>query len=197
MARTARLFVVSGPAGVGKGTLVARLRQLRPDLGLTVSATTRNPRPGEKDGVAYHFMTDEEFTVHVQAGDFLEWAQVHDHRYGTLRSEVDRCLQQGHSVVLEIDVQGARNVRRIYPDAVLVFIEPPSWEVLVERLRGRGTESEESLRIRLADAKHELELAPSYDVRIVNDDLEQATNELAQAFDKYESYGGTTHNGNH
>ncbi|MDD5799971.1 MAG: guanylate kinase [Coriobacteriales bacterium] len=197
MARTARLFVVSGPAGVGKGTLVARLRQLRPDLGLTVSATTRSPRPGEKDGVAYHFMTDEEFTAHVQAGDFLEWAQVHDHRYGTLRSEVDRCLQQGHSVVLEIDVQGARNVRRIYPDAVLVFIEPPSWELLVERLRGRGTESEESLRIRLADAKHELELAPSYDVRIVNDNLEQATNELAQAFDKYESYGGTTHNGNH
>lgn len=197
MAGRPRLFVVSGPAGVGKGTLVARVRKLRPDLGLTVSATTRSPRVGEVDGVAYHFMSDDEFTRHVEAGDFVEWAQVHDHRYGTLKSEVDRCLADGHSVVLEIDVQGARNVRRLYPDAVLVFIEPPSWEVLVERLKGRGTESEDSLRIRLADAKHELTLAGEYDVRIVNDDLDEATQELSQTFEKYETYGGNTHNVNH
>lgn len=197
MGRTARLFVVSGPAGVGKGTLVSRVRELRPNLGLTVSATTRAPRPGEKDGVAYHFMTNEEFSRHVEAGDFLEWAQVHDHRYGTLRSEVDRCLASGQSVVLEIDVQGARNVRRIYPDAVLVFIEPPSWDVLVSRLKGRGTEDEHSLKLRLSDAKHELELAPSYDVRIVNDDLDQATQELSQTFERYETYGGTTTHVNH
>lgn len=190
MERTPRLFVVSGPAGVGKGTLVAGVRNEHPGLGLTVSATTRKPRPGEVNGVAYYFMSDEEFTAHVKAGDFLEWAQVHDHRYGTLKSEVDRCLSSGQSVVLEIDVQGARNVRRVYPNAVLIFIEPPSWDVLVERLKGRGTEDAHSLQLRLADAKHELELAGSYDVRIVNDDLTQATHELSQTFEKYERYGG-------
>lgn len=191
MGRVPRLFVVSGPAGVGKGTLVKRVRKERPNLGLTVSATTRAPRPGEVDGVDYHFMSDAEFSAHVEAGDFLEWAQVHDHRYGTLKSEVDRCLSSGQSVVLEIDVQGARNVRRVYPHAVLVFIEPPSWEVLVARLEGRGTEDANSLQIRLADAKHELSLAGSYDVRIVNDDLDRATRELSQTFEKYETYGGT------
>lgn len=197
MERKPRLFVVSGPAGVGKGTLVQRVRAEYPCLGLTVSATTRKPRPGEVDGVAYHFMSDAEFTAHVEAGDFLEWAQVHDHRYGTLKSEVDRCLSSGESVVLEIDVQGARNVKKRYPDAVLVFIEPPSWEVLVSRLTNRGTEDASSLQLRLADAKHELELASKYDVRIVNDDLDEATRELSQTFEKYEMYGGTSNNVNH
>ncbi len=195
--RTPRLFVVSGPAGVGKGTLVSRVRESRPDLGLTVSATTRSPRPGEVDGVSYHFMSDEEFSRRVEAGEFLEWAQVHDHRYGTLRSEVDRCLAEGHSVVLEIDVQGGDNVRRIYPDVVRVFIEPPSWEVLVDRLRGRGTEDEASFNLRMADARQELDLAPTYDERIVNDDLDEATQELARTFEKYEMYGGATNDGNH
>lgn len=159
---------------------------MRPSLGLTTSATTRAPRPGEVDGVSYHFLTDEEFTRRVEQGDFLEWAQVHDHRYGTLRSEVDRCLASGESVVLEIDVQGGYNVKRVYPDSVLVFIEPPSWDVLVERLRGRGTESEESLAIRLRTAQTELALRDTYDVRIVNDDLDVATNELAHVFETYE-----------
>lgn len=172
------------------------VRELRPDLGLTVSATTRSPRPGEVDGVAYHFLSDEEFTRRVEAGEFLEWAQVHDHRYGTLRSEVDRCLAAGKSVVLEIDVQGGGNVKRIYPDVVRVFIEPPSWDVLVERLRGRGTEDEASFKLRLEDARHELELAPTYDVRIVNDDLDVATRQLADTFESYERYGGTSNNGN-
>ena len=186
MGRTSRLFVVSGPAGVGKGTLVSRMRTMRPLLGLPVSATTRSPRPGEVNGVSYYFLTDEQFSSKVEAGEFLEWAQVHDHRYGTLKSEVDACLERGDSVVLEIDVQGGMNVRKSYPDAVLVFIEPPSWDVLVERLRGRGTESEESLAIRLNTAKAELKLAHTYDVRIVNDDLEQATKELARTFEQYE-----------
>ncbi len=196
MERRPRLFVVSGPAGVGKGTLVCKVRELRPDLGLTVSATTRSPRPGEVDGVSYHFLSDEEFTRRVEAGEFLEWAQVHDHRYGTLRSEVDRCLAAGKSVVLEIDVQGGSNVKRLYPDVVRVFIEPPSWDVLVERLRGRGTEDEASFKLRLEDARHELELAPTYDVRIVNDDLDVATRQLADTFESYERYGGTSNNGN-
>ena len=123
--------MVSGPAGVGKGTLVARMREVFPHVGLPVSATTRQPRPGEIDGVAYHFLTDEEFDERVARGEFLEWAQVHDHRYGTLKSEIETCLERGQSVILEIDVQGGNNVRRVFPDVVCIFIEPPSWDVLV------------------------------------------------------------------
>lgn len=161
-----------------------------PGLGLTVSATTRAPRPGEVDGVAYHFMGDDEFDRLVDGGEFLEWAQVHDHRYGTLRSEVEHVVASGRSVVLEIDVQGALNVRRIMPDAVLVFIEPPSMAELERRLRGRGTEDEGSLELRLADARHEMTLAPSYDARVVNDDLERAAAELERLIDSYEKDGG-------
>lgn len=186
MSRTPKLFVVSGPSGVGKGTLVSLVREQRTDLGLTVSATTRQPRPGEVDGVSYHFLTNEDFDRRVEAGEFLEWANVHGNRYGTLASEVDRNLSAGKSVILEIDVQGALNVRKVFPDAVLVFIEPPSMEVLEQRLRGRETESEESLRLRLADAAGELELAPRYDERIVNDDLERAASELLRVLETHE-----------
>lgn len=186
MSRAAKLFVVSGPSGVGKGTLVSLVREQRPDLGLTVSATTRQPRPGEVDGVSYHFLTNDDFDRRVEAGEFLEWANVHGNRYGTLASEVDRNLSAGKSVILEIDVQGALNVRKVFPDAVLVFIEPPSMEVLEQRLRGRETESEESLHLRLADAAGELELAPRYDERIVNDDLERATSELLRVLESHE-----------
>lgn len=187
MERRPRLFVVSGPAGVGKGTLVSRVREMRPLLGLPVSATTRSPRPGEVDGVSYHFLSDEEFSARVERGEFLEWAQVHDHRYGTLKSEVDACLARGESVVLEIDVQGGNNVSKVYTDAVRIFIMPPSWDTLVARLRGRGTESEQSIAIRLRTARAELALADTYDVRIVNDDLDTAVDELYRTFDKYET----------
>ena len=156
-------------------------------LGLPVSATTRAPRPGEVDGIAYHFLSEEEFSRRIESGDFLEWAQVHDHRYGTLRVEVDACLARGESVVLEIDVQGARNVAKAYPDVVRIFIEPPSWDTLVQRLRGRGTETEESLAIRLRSARRELEEAHTYDVRIVNDDLDEAVAELDRTLGAYES----------
>ena len=162
------------------------MRASRPSLGLTVSATTRAPRAGEVDGVSYHFLTDEQFDEHVASGDFLEWAWVHDHRYGTLRSEVDGRLATGQSVVLEIDVQGALNVRRAYPDAVLVFIEPPSLEVLEQRLRDRGTEDEESLATRLSNAGAEMALAGEYDARIVNDDLDDATERLLRTLQFYE-----------
>ncbi len=167
--------------------MLSKVRAARPDLALTVSATTRSPRPGEKDGVQYYFLTDEEFGRRVDAGEFLEWADVHGHRYGTLNSEVDRLLGQGHSVVLEIDVQGALQVRDIRPDAVLVFIEPPSYEVLEERLRGRGTEDEDSLRLRLANARSEMDYASSYDARVVNDDLESSAKELLATFESFES----------
>ena len=178
---------MSGPSGVGKGTLVAELRRRVPSLGLTVSATTRSPREGEKDGVSYYFLSEEEFGRRVEAGEFLEWANVHGHRYGTLHSEVDRLFAEGRSVVLEIDVQGGLNVRRVRPDTVLVFIEPPSAEELERRLRGRGTEGEETIRLRLSNAASELEAAASYDVRVVNDDLDRAVGELADLIDSYET----------
>lgn len=199
MARTPRLFVISGPSGAGKGTLVSLVRDMRPDLGLTVSATTREPRPGEVDGVAYHFLSEAEFDRRVQAGLFLEWANVHGHRYGTLKSEADRLIAEGHSVILEIDVQGALNVRRIMPEAVLVFIAPPSMEVLEQRLRDRGTEDEASIELRLANARREMALEGDYDAVVINDDLQEAARELEATLERFESSedGGTAKTDDH
>lgn len=159
-------------------------------LGLTVSATTRAPRPGEVDGVSYHFMSDEEFERRVRAGEFLEWAWVHEHRYGTLVSEVRRVVGAGLSVILEIDVQGGLQVRKAIPDAVLVFVEPPSMEELERRLRGRGTEDEADVEVRLSNARTEMAHAADYDVRVVNDDLERAVGELEAVIHTYEEDGG-------
>ncbi|MEE8680282.1 MAG: guanylate kinase [Olsenella sp.] len=191
MGATPRLFVISGPSGAGKGTLLAELRKQRPDLGLTVSATTRSPRPGEVDGTSYYFLSDEEFRRRIAAGEFVEWAEVHGHLYGTLVSEVKRLLAKGHSLVLEIDVQGALNVRKVYPDAVLIFIEPPSLQVLEERLRGRGTEDEASIELRLKNARYEMELADQYDARIVNDTVDRAAQELGSVMRRFEMDGGS------
>lgn len=172
---------------------------MRPDLGLTVSATTREPRPGEVDGVAYHFLSEAEFDRRVQAGLFLEWANVHGHRYGTLKSEADRLIAEGHSVILEIDVQGALNVRRIMPEAVLVFIAPPSMEVLEQRLRDRGTEDEASIELRLANARREMALEGDYDAVVINDDLQEAARELEATLERFESSedGGTAKTDDH
>ncbi len=159
-------------------------------MGLTVSATTRSPREGEVDGVSYHFLDDAEFDRRLANGEFLEWAWVHGHRYGTLVSEVERVLSTGESVVLEIDVQGGLSVRAVMPDAVLVFVEPPSMEELERRLRGRGTEDEKSVELRLANARTEMGHADEYDVRIVNDDLERACDELEDVIHTYEKDGG-------
>lgn len=181
-----KLFVISGPSGAGKGTLVARVRCERPDLGLTVSATTRKPRAGEIDGVNYYFLTDDEFSARIEAGDFIEWAQVHDHRYGTLASEVDRNLATGQSLILEIDVQGALAVKERFPEAVLIFIEPPSLDVLKERLVGRGSETPESLALRLRTAEQEMQLRDRYDEIVVNDDLDRATDDLLAVLNAHE-----------
>ena len=183
---TSKLFVVSGPSGAGKGTLVARVREQLPNLGLTVSATTRLPREGEIDGSSYYFLTPEEFDRRVEAGDFVEWAHVHGHCYGTLASEVERNLKQGSSLILEIDVQGALQVRDRMPEAVLIFIKPPSLELLADRLVKRGTETDESLKLRLANAEQELALIDRYDEVVVNDDLDQATADLLAIIEKYE-----------
>ncbi len=140
--------------------------------------------------MSYYFLSEDEFSAKVEAGQFLEWANVHGHRYGTLLSEVERLLAAGSSVVLEIDVQGGLNVKKTNPDAVLVFIMPPSAQVLEERLRGRGTEDEASIEMRLANAKREMECSGSYDATIVNDDLDRACDELEKLIETYEMDGG-------
>jgi guanylate kinase len=172
--------VITGPSGVGKGTLIRGLRERMPELELSVSATTRRPRPGEEDGVDYHFLTPEEFERRVVAGEFVEHATYSGNRYGTLRSELERRLKAGVPVVLEIEVQGARLVRSALPDAFQVFIAPPSVEALRARLVGRGTDAPDQVDERLQTAERELEAQPEFARVVVNDRLEQATDQLAE-----------------
>ncbi|HJS46654.1 MAG TPA: guanylate kinase [Gemmatimonadales bacterium] len=173
------LLVLSSPSGGGKSTIARQLLQGREDLAYSVSATTRSPRPGEVDGVAYHFFSAAEFDRRAAAGEFLEWAQYAGQRYGTLRSEVERILASGRHAVLDIEVDGARQVRERFPAAVQVFILPPSGDVLVARLRRRGTEGPVALRRRLEQAAAELVAAPEYDYTVVNDDLVLAVEQVA------------------
>jgi guanylate kinase len=175
----ANVFVITGPSGVGKGTLIRGLLELVPELELSVSATTRPPRPGERGGVDYHFLTPQEFDAHLVAGDFIEHAAYSGHRYGTLRSELDRRLRAGVPVVLEIEVQGARQVREAMPSSVAVFIAPPSRGALRARLVGRGTDTPEQVDDRMRTAEQELEAQPEFAHVVVNDRLEQATAQLA------------------
>jgi guanylate kinase len=175
----ARTFVITGPSGVGKGTLIRGLLERVPKLELSVSATTRPPRPGERGGVDYHFLTPEEFERRVAAGEFLEHATYSGNRYGTLRSEVERRLRDGRPVVLEIEVQGARQVRSAMPEAVAVFIAPPSRDALRARLIGRGTDSPDQVDARMRTAERELEAQPEFAHVVVNDRLELAIDELS------------------
>jgi guanylate kinase len=176
----AKVFVITGPSGVGKGTLIRGLLDRVPQLQLAVSATTRRPRPGERDGVDYHFLTGEEFDRRVANGEFVEHADYSGNRYGTLRSELDRRLRDGVPVVLEIEVQGARQVRRAMPEAEAVFIAPPSSEALRTRLLERGTDAPEQVDERLRTAERELEAQSEFEHVVVNDRLEEATEELAE-----------------
>ncbi len=174
----AKVFVITGPSGVGKGTLIRELMRRVPDLVLSVSATTRAPREGEENGRDYHFLTPEEFEQRADENDFLEWATYSSNRYGTLRSEVERCLDAGRSVVLEIEVQGAQQVRAAKPDSVQIFIAPPDPAVLRERLIGRGTDSTEAIDERLKVAEQELAAQDDFDHQIVNDEISRAADEL-------------------
>jgi guanylate kinase len=171
--------VITGPSGVGKGTLIRGLLERIPELELSVSATTRPARPGERAGHDYHFMTPAEFDRHVSRGEFVEHATYSGNRYGTLRSELERRLRSGIPVVLEIEVQGARQVREAMPDSVAVFIAPPSLEALRARLVGRGTDSPGQVDERLRTAQRELASQPEFRYVVVNDRLEQATEQLA------------------
>ncbi len=174
----ARVFVITGPSGVGKGTLIRALRERIPELELSVSATTRAPRPGETDGVDYHFLSGSQFDARVAAGDFVEHASYAGHRYGTLRSELQRRLDAGAPVVLEIEVQGARQIREAMPDAVQVFIEPPSEAALRTRLIGRGTDGPEQIEARLQTARAELAAGHEFAHRLCNDRLDEAADAL-------------------
>lgn len=178
-----KLVVLAGPTAVGKGTVSAHIRQHYPDVNLSVSATTRKPRPGEVDGVHYYFVDDDEFDRMIRDRELLEWATVHNsYRYGTPRPPIDRALDAGEKVMLEIDLQGARQVRDAMPEAVLVFLLPPTWEELVRRLIGRGTESAEEQARRLETAKVELAAQDEFDVRIVNSDVGTAAREVVDLF---------------
>lgn len=172
-------MVVSGPTAVGKGTVVARLKELYPQVYVSVSCTTREPRTGEVDGVHYHFVTPEAFDELAAHDGLLEWAVVHGtHRYGTLRAPVEEAVAAGRPVVLEIDLQGARQVRSSYPQARHVFLEPPNWDELVRRLVGRGTETAEQQERRLVTAKEELARVDEFDDVVVNHDIDQTVEDL-------------------
>lgn len=176
---TTRLLVLAGPTAVGKGTVAAYVRANHPEVWVSVSMTTRPPRPGEIDGVHYHFVTTEEFEAAKAAGELLEWATVHGvHQYGTPRGPVVEALAANRLALLEIDLQGARQVRTTMPEALLAFLAPPSWDELVRRLVGRGTETEDERARRLETAKVEMAAAEEFDVVVVNDDVRRASDEL-------------------
>ncbi len=178
MSREGRLFIVSGPSGSGKSTVLGEVFKQRPDIYFSVSATTRAPRPGETDGVEYFFITEEQFDRMVENDEFLEHARYARCSYGTPREPVARRLSRGTDVILDIEVQGARQVKSRMPEAVTVFIAPPSLQELERRLRGRATDSEEKIALRLETAKGELEESARYDHVVVNDDYVRAAGEL-------------------
>jgi guanylate kinase len=181
----AKVFVITGPSGVGKGTLIRTLLERVDELELSVSATTRRPRPGEAHEVDYHFLSDEEFERRVQRGEFVEHARYSGRRYGTLRSELESRLAGGHPVVLEIEVQGARQIREAMPEAVQIFIAPPSEDALRARLVGRGTDDPDQVAARLATARQELSAQGEFGHVVINDRLEDASDALEECVREY------------
>lgn len=175
---TKKLYVISGSSGVGKGTVLKGFMSKHPDFMLSISCTTRKPRTGEQDGVNYFFLSKEDFKRNVEEDKFLEWAEFAGNFYGTKKKYIQQCLNDGMNVILEIETNGALQVKKKMPEAVLIFIAPPSLEALENRLRGRHTEDEETIQKRLNEVKKELECAKKYDYRVINDNLENAIEEL-------------------
>jgi guanylate kinase len=176
------LVVIAGPSGAGKHTVIRRFRELDSDCAHTVSATTRAPRTGEREGEHYYFLARATFQERITSGDFLEWAEVHGNLYGTLLSELDRCVHSAPETILELDVQGMRSLRRLGYDIISIFIMPPSLEELEHRLRNRGTDSDEVIALRLANAEAELAARGEFDYIVVNDSLERAVSDVAAIF---------------
>ena len=186
MNKERHLIVISGPSGSGKDTVVKRLMELHPEIEVSVSATTREIRSGEKEGVNYFYLTRQEFERRVQAGEILEYAEYCSNYYGTPKSEVDKRIENGITVILVIEVIGAGNIKRIYPDAVTIFVRPPSYAELESRLRGRGTETEESIQKRLARAVEEMEYAVDYNEVVVNETVDACAEEIYGLIQKYQ-----------
>ena len=176
--RRGKMFIICGPSGVGKGTVAGALMARDPDLYFSVSATTRTPRPGESDGVHYHFLTMEQFETWIAEDQFLEHAAYVGNRYGTPKKSVDEAMEQGRDVLLDIEIQGAAQIHEKRPDAVRIYIAPPSWEELERRLLGRGTESIEKVRSRLARGKEEFNAAKDFDYFVINDTVDHAVEEI-------------------
>jgi len=179
------LVVVAGPSGVGKSTLLKRLLREAPRFAFAVSCTTRAPRPGEEHGRDYYFLSEDAFDRHVAQGDFAEWEALHARRYGTLKAEIARLREAGRHVLFDVDVKGALNLKAQYPEALLVFIAPPTFAALEARLRGRSSETEEQILIRLHRVKEELALAPRFDRQVVNDDLETSYHALCGCLEAF------------
>ena len=184
MNRKGRLFVITAPSGAGKTSLIDALMRADPSLKLSISYTTRAPRPGEKDGVDYHFVDEATFLAMRSRGEFLESAEVHGNRYGTSKGVITAALAKGEDLILEIDWQGAQQVRAIYPECVGIFILPPSSEELERRMRARGQDSDAVIRRRLDNAREELEHAGEFEYRIINKDFDTARRELAEIIQK-------------
>ena len=175
-----KLFVISGSSGVGKGTLIKKFLEIHPEFKLSVSCTTRSPREGEAHGINYFFLTKEEFQACIERNEFLEWAEFSGNMYGTQKTYVIEKLQSGKNMILEIDTKGALNVKKIMPEANLIFILPPSFEELEARLRGRHTESEDAIQKRLNSTKLEMENSKLFDYQVVNDNIENAVKKLEE-----------------
>jgi len=178
MSASGRIFVVSGPSGSGKSTLIREVRQRVPDLGYSISHTSRPPRGKEKNGVEYHFVSRENFQKRIDSGEFVEWAEVYQDLYGTSVASLRSQITAGRDVIMDIDVQGARNIKDHFRDAILIYVLPPSMEVLEKRLRERRTDDEKTIRTRLTKAGMEIKNCVSYDYLLFNDQLDQAVEEL-------------------
>ncbi len=179
-----KLFVIAGPSGVGKGTIIKELLSKNTNLILSVSSTTRQPRPGEINGINYNFLTQQQFLVAIENGEFLEWAIYNNNYYGTSKTVVDNALKNGKSIILEIEIQGALQIMEKCPDAIFIFILPPTYEELEKRLRGRNTEDEETIRNRLKITQTELEIGRKFKYSVVNDTVENAVSKILEIVNK-------------